>query len=155
MKKLTLIALLATLSTSAFALKIGYVNTQEIMEKSSAAKSARASLTSESKSLENTIKAKQNELKNLQEQLQKKGKNITEADKKNYNNKLEEFKKLIANSGTQLRNKEIAKMKEIDAKLNTAIQSVAKSGGYDYILEKGAVKFGGEDVTSKVLGAMK
>lgn len=155
MKKLTLVALLATLSTSAFALKIGYVNTQEIMANSSAAKAARASLTSESKSLENTIKAKQNELKNLQDKLQKKGKNITEADKKNYNNKLNEFKKLIENSGTQLRNKEIAKMKEVDAKLNAAIQSVAKSGGYDYILEKGAVKFGGEDVTSKVLGVMR
>ena len=39
--------------------------------------------------------------------------------------------------------------------MNSAIDSVAKAGKYDYILEAGAVKFGGTDVTADVIKAME
>ena len=43
----------------------------------------------------------------------------------------------------------------IEVTLNKAIDEVAKSGKYDYILEAGAVKFGGENVTTQVITTME
>ena len=39
--------------------------------------------------------------------------------------------------------------------MTNAINKVAKADKYDYILEAGAVKFGGVDMTSKVLAEME
>mgnify|MGYP005903983063 FL=1 len=39
--------------------------------------------------------------------------------------------------------------------MNNAISEVAKAGKYDYVFEAGAVKFGGENITDKVISTME
>ena len=50
---------------------------------------------------------------------------------------------------------EFTRFQAIEATMNKAIDEVAKSGKYDYILEAGAVKFGGENVTTQVITTME
>ena len=54
MKKIAIIAMLAAVSTSAFALKVGYVNSQELFAKYSQTKVIRDNLTKEKQTLETT-----------------------------------------------------------------------------------------------------
>lgn len=154
MKKLTILAILATLSTSAFAMKIGYVNTQALMFNSAQGKSARASLEQKQKSLENKLKVKEDEINKLRTELQSKGNNITEQDKKNFENKISAFQKMMRDSQTELNKEENRQMQNINGLINRSIQNVARTGGYDYILEQGALRYGGENVTPKVLDVM-
>lgn len=154
MKKLTILAVLAALSTSAFAMKIGYVNSQEILFKSSQGEKARTTLETKQKELENKIKLKEIELKKLEIELQGKGKNITEEDKKALNDKYEQFQKMMRDSQTELSKEEMKQMQEVSSLMNRSIQNVARTGGYDYILEQGALRYGGENITPKVLEVM-
>lgn len=154
MKKLTILAILATLSTSAFAMKIGYVNSQALLFNSAQGKSARVSLEQKQKSLENKLKAKEEEINKLKAELQSKGNNITEQDKKNFNDKVSAFQKMVRDSQTELNKEENRQMQSINGLINRSIQNVARTGGYDYILEQGALRYGGENVTPKVLEVM-
>lgn len=154
MKKITVLAVLAALSTSAFAMKIGYVNSQEVLVRSSQGKAARTSLEQKQKALENKIKQKEIELKKLEVELQGKGKTVTEQDKKNFNDKVVAFQKMIRDSQVELSKEEARQMQQVNGLINRSIQNVARTGGYDYILEQGALRYGGENVTPKVLDVM-
>ena len=46
-------------------------------------------------------------------------------------------------------------MSVIFNKANKAVQAVAAEGKYDYVLERGAVLLGGEDITDKVIKKME
>ncbi|WP_297596412.1 OmpH family outer membrane protein [uncultured Cetobacterium sp.] len=155
MKKITMIAMLAALSTSAFALKVGYVNSQELFAKYSQTKILRDNLTKEKQKLESTLQKQEIELQKLQVELQGKGKDVTETEKKAFEDKVSAFQKSVRESQTKLSNEEAKKMQEIDRLINISIQNVAKSERYDYVLEQGAIKFGGENITPKVLNVME
>lgn len=155
MKRLTLLALLATFSTSAFALKVGYVNTQELFARYSQTKTIQQELSNKKKELEQKIQAKGLELQKLEIDLKGKGASVTDADKKAYEKKVEEFQKTIRDSQMKLNQEEAKRMQEIDRLINLSIQNVARSDKYDYVIEQGALKFGGENVTQKVLNVME
>lgn len=155
MKKIAIIAMLAAVSTSAFALKVGYVNSQELFAKYSQTKVIRDNLTKEKQSLEATLQKKEIELQKLQVELQGKGKDVTESEKKAFEGKVAAFQKLVRESQAKLSNEEAKKMQEIDRLINISIQNVARSDKYDYVLEQGAIKFGGENITPKVLNVME
>lgn len=155
MKKLSIIAILATLSTSAFALKVGYVNSQELFAKYSQTQVIRDNLTKEKQSLETTLQKQEIELQKLQVELQGKGQSVTEAEKKAFEDKVAKFQKEVRDSQTKLSNEEAKKMQEIDRLINISIQNVARTDKYDYVLEQGAIKFGGENITPKVLQVME
>lgn len=155
MKRLTLLALLATFSTSAFALKVGYVNTQELFARYSQTKTIQQELSNKKKELEQKIQAKGLELQKLEIDLKGKGASVTDADKKAYEKKVEEFQKTVRDSQMKLNQEEAKRMQEIDRLINLSIQNVARSDKYDYVIEQGALKFGGENVTQKVLNVME
>ncbi len=48
-----------------------------------------------------------------------------------------------------------AKLKAIDASISRQIEAQAKQDGYDIVLSKGIVLFGGEDITSKIMKVVK
>ncbi|MGL4947470.1 MAG: OmpH family outer membrane protein [Cetobacterium sp.] len=155
MKKIAIIGMLAALSTSSFALKVGYVNSQELFAKYSQTKTVRDTLTKEKQTLEASLQKQEIDLQKLQVELQGKGKNVTDAEKKSFETKVTAFQKLVRESQAKLSNEEAKKMQEIDRLINISIQNVARSEKYDYVLEQGAIKFGGENLTPKVLNVME
>ncbi|MGL5000011.1 MAG: OmpH family outer membrane protein [Cetobacterium sp.] len=155
MKKIALIGMLAALSTSAFALKVGYVNSQELFAKYSQTKTVRDTLTKEKQTLEASLQKQEIDLQKLQVELQGKGSKVTDAEKKSFEGKVTAFQKLVRESQAKLSNEEAKKMQEIDRLINISIQNVARSEKYDYVLEQGAIKFGGENLTPKVLNVME
>ncbi|MBS9775742.1 MAG: OmpH family outer membrane protein [Fusobacterium sp.] len=149
MKKLLIVASLL-LATSAFAEKIGVIDTQKVVSNYSGALTAQKSLEAEAQRLDNQLKQKEIALQKEQISLEKKGDKLTAADKKAFEKKVQDFQKYVANSREKFGKTQFSKLEKIDNILNKAVEKVAKDGGYDFIYEKSAVRFGGEDVTDKV-----
>ena len=135
--------------------KIGFVNSQEAFSKYSQTKVIQENLTKEKNRLENEIKQKEVALQKSQLELQSKGNKLTDKEKQDFQKQVEAFQKFVRDSQTKLSKEEYTRMQEIEKTMNSAIDSVAKAGKYDYILEAGAVKFGGTDVTADVIKAME
>ena len=155
MKKLAITMMALTLSVSALAEKIGFVNSQEAFSKYSQTKVIQENLNKEKNRLENEIKQKEVTLQKSQLELQSKGNKLTDKEKQDFQKQVEAFQKFVRDSQTKLSKEKYTRMQEIEKTMNSAIDSVAKAGKYDYILEAGAVKFGGTDVTADVIKAME
>lgn len=155
MRKLSALALLATMSLSALSATIGYVNTQEVFRGYSQTKIIQTNLDKERNRLEDEIKKKELVLQKNQVELQSKGAKVTAEEKTKFQKDVEVFQKFVKDSQIKLNKEERARLQEIETNINSAVQQVAKEGKYEYILEGGAVKFGGENVTSKVLAIME
>lgn len=155
MKKIVITIMALTLSASVLAEKIGYVNSQEAFSKYSQTKLIQENLNKEKDRLENEIKQKEVVLQKTQLELQSKGNKLTDKEKQDFQKQVETFQKFVRDSQTKLSKEEYTRMQEIEKTMNSAIQSVAKAGKYDYVLEAGAVKFGGTDITADVLKTME
>ncbi|MBP6063191.1 MAG: OmpH family outer membrane protein [Fusobacteriaceae bacterium] len=155
MKKLTTLALLASMSLTALSATIGYVNTQEVFRNYSQTKVIQTNLDKERTRLEGEVKSKELTLQKTQVELQSKGAKVTPEEKAKFQKDIEGFQKFVKDSQIKLNKEERARLQEIEAAINSAVQKVAKDGKYEYILEGGAVKFGGENVTTKVLEVME
>lgn len=155
MKKLAVLALAATMSVSAFAVNIGIVDSQEVFMKYSGTKTVQAELVKEKEKLENDIRSKEVELQKLGIELQGKGPNVTETEKENYNKQAQALDKFVRESQQKLSQKEYQSMTGIQTNIDASIQSIAKKSKYDYVLEAGAVKFGGTDITQEVIKMME
>ncbi len=154
MKKILCVASLL-LATSAFAEKVGVIDTQAVISNFSGSVTAQKSLESEAKRLDNQVKQKEISLQKEQVALEAKGKKLTEAEKKAFQKKIQDFQKFVMSSREGFGKLQFKKLQKIDALLNKAVENVAKSGGYDFIYEKAAVRFGGEDISEKVAKEME
>lgn len=154
-KMLMMLGLVSALSVSAFADKIAVVDSQEVIGKYSGTKIVGASLDKEAKRYENEINQRQVALQKEEVALQAKGNKITDAEKKAFQAKVEGFYKYVNTSKETMGKMEYDKMSVIFNKANKAVQAVAAEGKYDYVLERGAVLLGGEDITDKVIKKME
>jgi outer membrane protein len=151
MKKILIIALLMSMSVFSFALKLGTVDTQLIMQKYSGTQNATKLLNNEKDKMQKDVDVKAKELEKLSKDLQAKGDKISKEDKENYAKQEKAFKQyyqMLQQNLEQLKYKEYSK---VSSDIDTAIKQVAKKEKYEYVFEAGAVKFGGEDITEKVL----
>lgn len=155
MKKLALMALVATMSVQALATKVGVVNTQELFYKYSKTKVMDENIRKQTSALDNTLKQKQVELQKMELELKAKGTKVTDKEKKAFEDKIKLLEKFVKDSQIKLNKERAARMAEIEKVMQNAIDKVAKSEKADYVLEAGAVKFGGVDITSKVLAEME
>ncbi len=155
MKKIAILALSMAMSVSALAIKVGYLNTEEVFQKYSQTKILQTNLNKEKTRLETEIKKKEVVLQKMQVELQSKGDKVTDSEKKQFEEEVKKFQKFVKDSQTKLGKEEMTRLQEIEATINNSVIKVAKTDKYDYILEAGAVKFGGENVTSKVLTEME
>lgn len=155
MKKLALMALVATMSVQALATKVGVVNTQELFYKYSKTRAMEENLKKQTSSLDNTLKQKQVELQKMELELKAKGTKVTDKEKKAFEDKIKMLEKFVKDSQIKLNKERATRMAEIEKVMQNAIDKVAKSEKADYVLEAGAVKFGGTDITSKVLAEME
>ena len=147
MKKLLLIASVL-LATSAFAEKVGVVDSQRAFFQFSETKKAQQSLESQAKKVEN--EARQKEVA-----LQAKGDKLTDAEKKAFEKKSQDFQSFLNSSQDKLNKDQMAKLKRIEDVYVKAIKKVAAEGKYDYIFEAEALKVGGEDITDRVIKEME
>ena len=154
MKKLLLIASVL-LATSAFADKIGVVDSQKAFFQFSETKKAQQALEGQAKKVENEARQREVALQKEFVSLQAKGDKLTDAEKKAFEKKAQDFENFMNSSQQKLNDQQMQKLKSIETVYNKAIQKVATEGKFDYILEADAVKIGGEDVTDKVLKAME
>ncbi|QNM15654.1 MULTISPECIES: OmpH family outer membrane protein [Fusobacterium] len=155
MRKMMITAVALLASVSVFADKVGFVNSQEAFMKYSKTQTIQENLAKEKERLENQIKQKEVVLQKSQLELQSKGDKLTDKEKQAFQKQVDEFQKFVRDSQTKLSKEEYSRMQEIDKTMSKAIDSVAKSGKYDYILEAGAVRYGGTDVTSAVIKEME
>lgn len=155
MKKLSVLALMAVMSASIFAEKIGVVNSQELFYKYSKTKVLEQNLKKQGASLDNTLNQKQVELKKLQLELQAKGNKVTDAEKKAFEDKVKALDKFVKDSQMKLEKERNTRLAEVETTMRNAVNKIAKAEKYDYVFEAGAVKFGGTDITAKVLQEME
>ena len=154
MKKLLLIASVL-LATSAFAEKIGVVDSQKAFFQFSETKKAQQALEGQAKKVENEARQKEVALQKEFVSLQAKGDKLTDAEKKAFEKKSQDFQSFLNASQDKLNKEQMTKLKRIEDIYEKAVKKVAADGKYDYVFEADALKVGGEDITDKVLKQME
>ena len=154
MKKLSLIASVL-LATSAFADKVGVVDSQRAFFQFSETKKAQQALEGQAKKVENEARQKEVALQKEFVSLQAKGDKLTDAEKKAFEKKSQDFQSFLNASQDKLNKEQMTKLKRIEDIYEKAVKKVAAEGKYDYVFEADALKVGGEDITDKVLKQME
>lgn len=159
MKK-TLIALLALMiafcgtAMAQKTVKLGHINSTDLMQIMPGVEEAQATLKKEVDELQNTMKTMQTELEQrYNEYLGKKDqmsdliRQTKENELQDMGNRIQQFQE---NAQTQLQNREQELMKPIIDKAKKAIEDVAKENGYTYIFDSGVGALlydgGGDDI---------
>ena len=154
MKKLLLIASVL-LATSAFADKVGVVDSQKAFFQFSETKKAQQALEGQAKKVENEARQREVALQKEFVSLQAKGDKLTDAEKKAFEKKSQDFQSFLNASQNNLNKEQMTKLKRIEDIYEKAVKKVAADGKYDYVFEAEALKVGGEDITDKVLKQME
>jgi len=154
MKKLLLIASVL-LATSAFADKVGVVDSQRAFFQFSETKKAQQALEGQAKKVENEARQKEVALQKEFVSLQAKGDKLTDAEKKAFEKKSQDFQAFLNSASDRLNKEQMTKLKRIEDIYEKAVKKVAAEGKYDYVFEADALKVGGEDITDKVLKQME
>ncbi len=123
-------------------LKVAYVNIPQILNASKALKAAQDTKIKQEKDMLNWFKTANADIDKQKTQSGK------EALVKKYESQLDQKKKTIKNSY-------VKKVNEIDAQMNNAITQKSKAMGYDLVLKKDSVLFGGTDITKDIIPLIK
>lgn len=144
MKKLLLVLLMSGLVATGFSqqkIKLGHLNSNDLLEAMPEKAQAQKSLQDYSKQLEDQLVAMQDELeKKYNEYLEKKD-TYTDLIKKNKEEELTSLQQRIqtfqSNAQQDLQKKEQELLKPIIDKAKKAIEDVSKENGYTYIFDSG------------------
>jgi len=144
MKKLFLVLLMSGLVATGFSqqkIKLGHLNSNDLLEAMPEKANAQKTLQDYSKQLEDQLVTMQNELeKKYNEYLEKKD-TYTDLIKKNKEEELTSLQQRIqtfqTNAQQDLQKKEQELLKPIIDKAKKAIEDVAKENGYTYIFDSG------------------
>lgn len=122
--------------------KVAYVDVQKLL---SASKVLKAAEDAHLKQTKDMLKWYDTASADIQKQSTKAGK---EALIKKYEAQLTQKKKTIKEAYAK-------KVNQVDAQLDTAISTKAKAMGYDLVLRRDTVLFGGTDITAQILPLVK
>lgn len=141
--KLTLAVVCVMFSTSLFAQKIGYVNTDEIITNMKDTQDAYTQLEAYAKDLQAQLETIQVEFNNKLQEYQNATETMTDAVRQlkekeltDLNTRIQEFKQVAQQD---LQKKENELMAPIYEKVKNTIDEVAKAGGYTIILPGSAL----------------
>ena len=141
--KLTLAVVCVMFSTSLFAQKIGYINTDEIITNMKETHDAYTQLEAYAKDLQAQAETIQVEFNNKYQEFQKGYDTMSDAVKQlkekeltDLNTRIQEFQQVAQQD---LQNKENELLAPIYEKVKNTIDEVAKAGGYTLILPGGAL----------------
>ena len=156
------LALLIPTASSAQKLKIAVVDVERAIMSIPDGKAAKSKLEREAKKKQKALDKQQKDLLAMKESLERQASLLQESAKKQkimeYQQNLAQLQEKYVKMQQELKEKEAKLLKPIFEKVNNAIESVAKSGGYALVLERRAgVLFANDalDVTDKVIKAYK
>ncbi|MBQ8460139.1 OmpH family outer membrane protein [bacterium] len=111
------------------------------------------SASAQVQALKKDQQAKAEEVMKFIEKARKDVAGITDANKKKAAE--EKYTKELQQKREKMEVDYAAKLKAIDASISQQIETQAKAQGYDLVLSKGIVLYGGKDITSEVIKAVK
>ena len=109
--------------------------------------------SSQVQNLKKEQQAKADEIIKFIEKARKDVASITDADKKKAAE--EKYTKELQAKKQKMDTEYAEKLKAIDASISKKIAEQAKLKGYDIVLSKGIVLFGGDDITNEIIKAVK
>jgi outer membrane protein len=163
-KKLTImgvilmaIAISGSDCTQAADVKIGIIDTQEVLKESKAAKKARTLLMDELNEKRSVFSKKQDEVRLLEEEIKIKGDGMTESQRREKNDQLgrevRNLQRLKTDLEEELNKKNVDLTQKILQEVSAVIKEFMKKEKYTLILEKKSVVSSDEaiDITEKIL----
>lgn len=97
--------------------------------------------------------AKAEEVMKFIEKARKDVASISDANKKKAAE--EKYNKELNTKREQIEKDYAAKLKELDISISQQIETKAKAAGYDLVLSKGIVLYGGKDITAEIIKIVK
>jgi len=151
--------LLFVMSNSAFAAdKIGFINTQEVLAKSTAGKKAHEELKRLYDKKAAPLKALESELKKMKEELEKQGSMMADAPRRDkeaaFQKKSRDLQILAQDTNEEFKNKQLEMLQKLEPDIQKAIRNVAEKEKLTavFMIAPPLVFFAPEnDITSKVL----
>ena len=123
-------------------LKIGYVDAQEVLDKTKAGGEAKESMQAFVKSRQNIINLEETEIKKLQEELSRQAAVLSpEALREREDelqSKLMSYQKRAGDLTREVQEKNKEVLVKFHRKLENIVKKIAKREGYDYILDRNA-----------------
>jgi len=155
MKKMLILVMALAMSMSIFAAKIATVDTQKVFQGYSKTKEVQVKLEKEKTKLEGQLAPKAKNLEKIARDLNAKGDKVTVAEKDKFQRQQDEYAKEHRALQDKLGRMEYEEMGAIKTDITSAVNRVAKQGKYEMVLEKGAVLYGGKDITLEVLKTLE
>ena len=142
-KKICSLALLLAFCTPAFAVdKVAIIDVQKVVNKSAQVQALKKEQEAKSKELKQFIKKANDEVK-------------AQTDEKKKQEIVKKYEKELAAKREANSKAYKAKLEAIDKTVTATINNYAKTNGYDLVLVKGAVLYGGDDITEAVSKVVK
>jgi outer membrane protein len=151
------IAISSSDCTQAADVKIGIIDTQEVLKESKAAKKARTLLMDELNEKRSVFSRKQDEVRLLEEEIKIKGDGMTESQRREKNDQLgrevKNLQRLKTDLEEELNKKNVDLTQKILQEVSDVIKEFMKKEKYTLILEKKSVVSSDEaiDITEKIL----
>jgi outer membrane protein len=143
--------------TQAADVKIGIIDTQEVLKESKAAKKARTLLMDELNEKRSVFGRKQDEVRLLEEEIKIKGDGMTESQRREKNDQLnrevKNLQRLKTDLEEELNKKNVDLTQKILQEVSDVVKEFMKKEKYTLILEKKNVVISDEaiDITEKIL----
>lgn len=155
---LVLFSALALLAGSAWAEKIGFVNTERILREAPLSVSAQKKLEREFATREQELQKLAKQARELQGQLDKEGVTLGDSERKSKERELGNLNRDLQRQGREFRedlnlrrNEELGQIQERARKV---IQDIAKAEKYDLIVEQAVFVDPKSDITERVMKAL-
>jgi outer membrane protein len=149
------LALVAGFTAPAWALRLAYVDVAEVFDQYEGTVTAKAELKKEADKKRKELEVQQNDLSKQIDDLKAQKSVLPAAKYKDKEDKLKGqvqiLQEQIQTVQEELAGKEKKKTKAILEEIRGIVRELAQEEKYDFILEKNALVFGGDDVTFKVL----
>lgn len=140
--------------------KMGWIDAQKILDESKAGKAIKSRVEAYRDSRQAVIDLEEQELKDLETKLGQQMALLTEdarrAKQVEFKDRLEQYQKKVMELTQELQDKKVELLTEFNDLLSTALDKVAKRGGYDFIFDQGgesALVYGAKtyDLTDQVM----
>ena len=123
-------------------LKVAYVNVPKLLSASKTLKSAQDTQMKQTKDM---LKWYDTASADIQKQSTKAGKDAL----------IKKYEAQLTKKKTDIKDAYAKKVNQVDTQLDTAITTKAKAMGYDLVLRKDSVLYGGTDITAQILPLVK
>ncbi|MGF6906590.1 OmpH family outer membrane protein [Fusobacterium sp. PH5-44] len=148
MKKLAIFLLSLGISASILANNVGVVDARAVMAGYKNTAPAYKKLDEMRKKLENELNKEEIEIQKLQVEYNA---SPTDAKKKALDDRVKKFQSTVATKQKELADAETKEMQTIQAKIQSAIKSVATSKKMSQVFEANSLLYGGVNITQDVI----